>query len=228
MAFYYLLLGHLIGDFVLQTDKIAENKGRYWKWNLLHVLVVTLCTFVFSYPFGILLLVMVFFNGVIHYIMDYYKNGICRILRVSELTGFLIDQSIHIILLYFISQTAVYGNHQLIDLITVRYIIVLLLVTSFSAVFTQFVLAALFPRADKRFFEKGEKQVGILTRIYSSIVFYISFAQSPYYLLLLTIAAATLFIRFKLGWNKWMSASHLAVKLLLDTVISVVCVLFIT
>ncbi|MBZ0195690.1 MAG: DUF3307 domain-containing protein, partial [Deltaproteobacteria bacterium] len=52
MAFYYLLLGHLIGDFVLQTDKIAENKGRHRKWNLLHVLVVTLCTLLFTYPFG--------------------------------------------------------------------------------------------------------------------------------------------------------------------------------
>lgn len=224
MAFYYLLLGHLIGDFVLQTDKMAENKGRYLKWNLLHVLVVTLCTFVFSYTFGTLLLAMVLLNGVIHFIMDYYKNKICRILHMSELSGFLFDQLIHIILLYIISQTAVYGNEQLIDFKTVSLLIPLVLATFFSAVFTQFVLATLFPRVDSRFFKEGEKVIGILTRIYVAVVFYISSIQSPYYLLLLVIAAAMFLLRFKLGWNKWMSPSHLVVKLLLDTVISAACI----
>ena len=227
MAFYYLLLGHLIGDFVLQTDKIAENKGRHWKWNLLHVLVVTLCTFIFSYPFGTLFLLLVLLNGGIHSILDYYKNRINRILRLSELAGFLVDQLIHIMLLYFISQAAVYGNNHVIDFITIKLLIVLALVTSFSAVFTQFILAALFPRAESKFFEKGEKHVGILTRILVSIVFYLSFILSPYYLLFLVIAATTLLLKYKLGWNKWMSPSHLVVKLLLDTAISAICIFLI-
>lgn len=224
MAFYYLLLGHLIGDFVLQTDKMAENKGIHVEWNLLHVLVVTLCVSVFSYKFGILLLSMVLLNGVIHFILDFYKNKICKVLHLSELSGFLFDQLIHIIFLYIISQTAVYGNEHLIDFKAVSLLIVLVFATFFSAVFTQFVLAALFPRVDRGFFKDGERVIGIFTRIYVAIVFYISFIQSPYYLLLLVIAAAMLFLRFKLGWNKWMSTSHFVVKLLLDMIISAVCI----
>ncbi len=224
MAFYYLLLGHLIGDFALQTDKIAENKGRHWKWNLLHVLVVTLVTTVFSYSFGALLLGLVFINGIIHFVMDYYKNRICKKLHLSELTGFLFDQFIHVILLYIISKTAVYGVEPLMDYKTVSILITLMIITFFSAVLTQFVLAALFPKVDNRFFREGEKYMGILTRIYGGIVFYISFIKSPYYLLLLGLAAVLFFLRFKLGWNKWMSPSHLVVKLLLDTVISFVCI----
>ena len=224
MAFYYLLLGHLIGDFVLQTDKIAENKGRHRKWNLLHVLVVTLCTLLFTYPFGNIVFGMVLLNGVTHFFLDYYKARITIKLRLPDLAGFLLDQSIHIFLLYFISQFAVYSNQHLIDFTTVRFLMGLSLVTSFSAVFTQFVLAALFRRDGSRFFEKGEKYVGILARTYIAIVFYMSFAQSPWYLLLLLAAAAVFFLQFKLGWNKWMSPSQLAVKLMLDAVISAACV----
>lgn len=227
MAFYYLLLGHLTGDFVLQTDKMAENKGRHWKWNLLHVFVVTLCTLIFSYPFGALLLVLVLLNGGIHFILDYFKNRICRILHLSKLIGFMFDQLIHIMLLFIISQAAVYGKRQLIDPTAIRFLIILVLITSFSAVFNQFILAALFPRADRRFFEKGEKQVGIITRIYAAIVFYVSFIQSPYYLLLLIITAAAFFLQFKFEWNKWMSPLHLVVKLFLDTAISAACIVMI-
>lgn len=224
MAFYYLLLGHLIGDFVLQTDKIAENKGRHWKWNLLHVLVVTVCSLVLAYPFGSLLLGMVLLNGVVHFILDYYKAPLSLKLHLPDLAVFILDQAIHISLLYLISHFAVYTNQHLIGVVPVKYFMVLALITSFSAVFTQFVLAAVFQRDGSRFFEKGEKNIGILARMYMAIVFYISLVLSTWYLLLLLLAAVAFLLQFKLGWNKWMSAPHLAVKLLLDAVISVGCV----
>lgn len=39
-----LLAGHLLGDFVLQTDGLAERKSRRLVWLLLHVLVVAVVT----------------------------------------------------------------------------------------------------------------------------------------------------------------------------------------
>lgn len=226
MAFFYLLLGHLTGDFALQTNKIAENKGRHWRWNLLHVLVVTLFTIFFTYQFGAILLGMVLINGVIHFFLDYYKTEIAIKLRLPDLAGFLLDQSIHILILYLISQFAVYDNQHFINFTFARFLMAIILVTSFSAVFIQFILAAFFQRDGNRFFEKGEKYVGILARTYVAIVIYMSFVKSFWYLLLLLVVAAAFFLQFKLGWNKWMSPSHLAVKLLLDTVISSVCVFF--
>jgi hypothetical protein len=225
MAFYYLLLGHLIGDFALQTNRMAEYKGVHWKWNLLHVFVVTACTALLSYSYGALLLSMVLINGAIHFFMDYYKNKICRALHLSELSGFLFDQLIHIALLYIVSNAAVYGAEQLVDFKTVKILIALMLATYFSAVFTQFVLGAIFPRTDSRFFKQGEKYIGILTRVFGAVVFYISFIISPYYLLLFAVPSALFYHIFKSGWNKWMSPSHLVIKLLLDTVISAVCIL---
>lgn len=224
MAFYYLLLGHLVGDFVLQTNKMAENKSVQWKWTLLHGLVVTFCTSVFSYTFGWTLFIAVLANGVLHFIIDFNKSRLGRILHLTELGQFLVDQLIHILLLYVISFTAVYENEPFLGIQTVRVLIAVVLATFFSAVFTQFILATLFPRADSRFFMEGEKSMGILTRIYGGIVFYLSFLRSPYYLLLLIIPAVIFYLRFTLGWNKWMSPSHLVIKLLLDTAISAVCI----
>lgn len=224
MAFYYLLLGHLIGDFVLQTDKIAENKCKYWKWNLLHVLVVTLCTLAFSYQYGNLLVFLVLINGAVHFFLDCCKASIGKLLNLNMMAGFLADQLIHIMLLYLISLTAVYKNPHLIDFMTVRFMIVLAIVTSFAAIFSQFLLKALFPRNDNRFFEDGEKNTGILARIYITIVFYLSFFHSPYFLLLLPGAAAVFFLQFKLKWNKWMSPLHLITKLFLDAAISAACI----
>lgn len=224
MAFYYLLLGHLIGDFVLQTDKIAENKGRYLRWNFLHALVVTLCILFFAYPFSLPYLCILLVNGIAHFLLDYYKTPVVKKLHLPELAGFLLDQFIHISLLYFISRFDAHSGRPAIDFVTVKYLTVLVIVTSFSAVFTQFILAAVFRRDGSRFFKKGEKNVGILARVYMAVVFYLSYVQSPGYLFLLLVIAAAFFLQFRLGWNKWMSASQLAVKLLLDLAISFACV----
>ncbi len=35
--FDWLLVGHLAGDFLLQSDNMARNKGQHWAWMLRHV-----------------------------------------------------------------------------------------------------------------------------------------------------------------------------------------------
>ncbi|HSJ52953.1 MAG TPA: DUF3307 domain-containing protein [Anaerolineae bacterium] len=35
--FDWLLVGHLVGDFLLQTDRMARYKAREWRWMLTHV-----------------------------------------------------------------------------------------------------------------------------------------------------------------------------------------------
>ena len=227
MAFYYLLLGHLIGDFVLQTDRIAENKSKRWKWNLLHVLVITFCVLAFACNFGNLLMLLVLLNGVLHFILDYYKKEITAFFHLSVLGGFLLDQLLHLFILLLISQAADYGIQQLLDFNTIILLFVLALLTSFSAVFSQLILTTLFPRKDSGFFKEGEKHVGIAARLYVAVVFYLSIIINPYFLLLLVFAAIIFLLQFKMKWNKWMSQKHLAVKMLLDTAIPFVCVFLI-
>lgn len=38
VAFLLVLAGHLLGDFVVQTDRQAANKERSWRADLSHVL----------------------------------------------------------------------------------------------------------------------------------------------------------------------------------------------
>jgi hypothetical protein len=41
-----LICGHLFGDFILQTDLLAERKMKYVKWLLWHVLLVSILTWI--------------------------------------------------------------------------------------------------------------------------------------------------------------------------------------
>jgi hypothetical protein len=51
--FDWLLVGHLAGDFLLQTDSMAGHKAREWRWMFSHVGVymvpVTLATLVYAW-----------------------------------------------------------------------------------------------------------------------------------------------------------------------------------
>ncbi|NTV91001.1 MAG: DUF3307 domain-containing protein, partial [Clostridiales bacterium] len=107
MVFSYLLLGHLIGDFVLQTDKIAANKTRYWQWNLIHAIIVTFCMLAFAIPFGGMLCFLVVISGMLHFIFDYSKPLIAQMFHLGELAGFILDQLMNVGVILEIS---VWGN----------------------------------------------------------------------------------------------------------------------
>lgn len=47
-----MFLAHLIGDYVLQWDRLAMWKAKELKGVTAHCLVVTLTTFIFAFPFG--------------------------------------------------------------------------------------------------------------------------------------------------------------------------------
>ena len=72
-VFDYLLIVHLLGDFLLQTDKMVENKVKRWPWMAYHVAVycllmgVTMAFFVDSIALFMGLLALV---GVSHIIVD--------------------------------------------------------------------------------------------------------------------------------------------------------------
>lgn len=230
MIIYYLLLGHLLGDFVLQTDIIAGNKSKYWQWTALHAFLVTLCIFVLAVPFGSLTLFLVLLNGIVHFFIDFYKPALIKILKMSELTGFIADQLLHMIILYLISLTAIpdISSFMLQDPKNIKLILVLILVTSFASVLNQFLLGAVFPRADARFFEQGEKQVGIIIRLFITIALYLSISISALFLLSLPIAATTLTLVYRRTWRTWMNAGQLVFKLLLDVCVSMagICLIF--
>lgn len=230
MIFYYLLLGHFLGDFVLQTDIIAGNKGKYWQWNALHAFLVTLCIFALAIPFGMITLGLILLNGIIHFLLDYYKPVIIRNFKMSELMGFVVDQLLHMFLLYLISLTAIPDetSFMLQDPQTIKLLLVLVLVTSFAAVLNQYLLGTAFPRVGGRFFELGEKQIGIFTRLTITISFYFTISSSPFFLLLLPIAAIVLIFVYKSGLSPLKDIRQLGLKIVLDILVSIagICLIF--
>lgn len=227
MCFFYLLLGHLLGDFVLQTNKIAENKAKCWQWNAVHAAVVTGCMLLFSVPFGLWVVGFVLLNGVFHYFIDLYKQKISKKYPLPGLVYFLTDQFIHVLLIYAISKTAVVNMQLLfVNQNILKILLTVCFVTSFSAVLNQYLLILIFPNINKNFFEEGEKSIGNMTRLLLTSSLFLSVRISGLFLVFIAAAGVFLMLQYKKKWRTWMRVKHLCVKLLLDLVMSLSGLLF--
>ncbi len=72
-VFDYLLVAHLLGDFLFQTDKMVENKVRNWPWMAYHVAVYCLLvggTMAFFVDSIILFATLLALLGASHVIVD--------------------------------------------------------------------------------------------------------------------------------------------------------------
>ena len=105
---FFLLFGHFVGDFALQSDQMALMKGRSWKVLSLHALVYTLTTCVFwwlgkklngdhLFPQAVDAAVMLALY-VQHWLQDLLK---CRLSNGGKQLLFM-DQTLHIGALFLI------------------------------------------------------------------------------------------------------------------------------
>ncbi len=106
-AFDALLLGHLIGDFLLQTSWMAGNKTKHLLPLLVHSLVYTVSIAVFSWltlhRLSYLMLVFIF---VIHVILDrrtFVHWWVEKIMRTdgppAAWLSIVVDQTFHLLAL---------------------------------------------------------------------------------------------------------------------------------
>ena len=106
--FLRMLLGHLVGDFILQPYKIAVAKRAGWRGLLLHVSIVTFTTGVALYQVvpdwlfwtGVLFVVHLFIDQFRTYIFTDNSKG-------KSFFFFVLDQIVHVISLMIISNLAV-------------------------------------------------------------------------------------------------------------------------
>lgn len=218
MCFQFLLLGHLLGDFTFQTNKIAENKTRYWRWNLLHAAIVTACMLLFAAPFGPLIMGLVILCGAIHLFIDTYKSKLAIGNPLKALFYFLIDQGLHISAIYIISTFAKQDslNYTIFKEEVIKLLLVVLFIYSFSCILIQQVLRLFFPTNNKQFFVGNEKVIGNLTRIITFFSLYFSFYLSAAFLLMIPIVIIVILYYYIKIWDKWMNAKYYKVKLFMD------------
>lgn len=98
-----ILLGHVIGDFYAQTDKMAEKKKESTKYMLLHCLIYTIVIGIGLYILDqriLEVLIISCFIFACHLITDLLKRKYDRKFTKLEYAIFLIDQLIHMIILF--------------------------------------------------------------------------------------------------------------------------------
>lgn len=223
MDFYYLILGHLLGDFTFQTNKIAENKSKDTKWILLHSIIVTSVMLILSFPFGFNLWLLVLINGFTHFLIDYYKSKIKVKNSVMALLLFIFDQIIHISIIALISKINVdkYSNLPF-DKKTIVVLIVFVFIMSFSAILVQFFLKIIFPKMNRKFFIRDERAIGNYVRIFTFLTFYIAYTYSLLILILLPIFLSITIYFYLKYWNTWMSKSYFYLRLIIDVSMALV------
>jgi len=96
-----MFLAHLVGDYVLQWDRLARWKSREVKGVLAHGLIVSMVTLLFSLPFDPNWWPWALAIGLTHTAMDALPLALGK--RISftgsgaaALARFLVDQSVHI------------------------------------------------------------------------------------------------------------------------------------
>lgn len=112
-----LLILHVMGDFYLQTEKIAHNKKTSYRGVIIHAIqygIPYLLALIFV-KFNILILFCFMLSVLAHYVVDslkYWLNrkSICRCFFTRPAIVFAADQLLHIVLLIFIAMIYVKSN----------------------------------------------------------------------------------------------------------------------
>jgi hypothetical protein len=120
--FDWLLVGHLVGDFLLQTDGMAKYKAQSWTWMLRHVglylavMVIVLGVYSLSNPVPLWVLgLSLLFIGAMHIILD--RRGFTlawmRLIGItSDLDWLTIvaDQVFHLLVLVVVVQVVLWAS----------------------------------------------------------------------------------------------------------------------
>lgn len=168
-----LIIGHLIGDFLLQTEKMVLWKQKKLMGIVAHGIVLTLTMQLVLFPFYPQFYWLAAIQGLSHILIDWGKIRISFPIPGQELVSFLLDQLLHLGVIlgnvYFLVackkgelQPAGEINENLLYIITAY-----LLVTVFAAIFLQVIVNQLFPQPRKQPFLFWQcKLTGILERVF--------------------------------------------------------------
>lgn len=116
--FILLLLGHIVGDFYLQTGKMAERKEKSIKWVFIHcfyygAMMMLVSLSIISTKLLIGAVAASLFHMIIDIVKYNYLSSVARSKKktqVIERNIFFVDQVLHIVCLIFIAYWLVATN----------------------------------------------------------------------------------------------------------------------
>ena len=171
--FLIFVFAHLVGDFVLQTDKIAKLKAMSKKGLIIHISVVTAVQILVLSVFSVSGVLAGFICGIIHFFIDYLKKALNKYLSRFQFLYFLFDQFLHMTSIYVLSLIFASSSNWTHDyIIFVRLLIAFIVLTYSSTVGAKILMRDLNPELLKgEFFQKNER---IIDGVVASVVWAIA------------------------------------------------------
>lgn len=149
--FLVFWLGHLIGDFVFQTNKIAYLKSQSKHGLLIHVGLVWLAQMIIMSSYGYSGLWAATICSFVHYFVDVLKIELTK-KGYKETYLFLFDQSLHASVLFML--TLVFGNAAPLMSLDMHYVSIAAVFLAAGYAGSVFMIIAL------RDFDKDRKNEG--------------------------------------------------------------------
>jgi hypothetical protein len=120
-----MLLAHLVGDYILQWDALANRKSREIKGVLLHGGIVTAVTILFALPFDAAWWPWALGIGLTHTAVDAGWLGVNRCWHAARRSGrypivrLMLDQTLHLsVIVVVLIASGVIGNNLIGDLVS--------------------------------------------------------------------------------------------------------------
>lgn len=165
-----MILAHLVGDFILQTDRLAYWKSQELRGVLVHGLIVSGITAMFALPFQPFWWQGVLFIGMTHTAVDaaqwYFKP------RMAPLLRFFLDQFLHFLFMFLALAAGDYLNLAVQDSVPLtRGQLILLYALGYAFltmptwVLLKFVGAAVVNKSAPVFPDSFNKWAGIAERV---------------------------------------------------------------
>jgi len=167
------ILGHLLGDYVFQTDKLAGWKSRSVWGVLAHSGIVTLCTWVCSLPFSPRWWPYALLIGAVHAAIDVARTKVKTRSPGLVLLLFCLDQALHVLVITLVvrgsgwidlSRTETALGAWLVEGSRLRYLTGYVLLSMPSWVLVHFVVSGTGAVSKSLPGRPGERYVGMLER----------------------------------------------------------------
>lgn len=189
--FLVFLLAHLMGDFVLQTGKLALLKSKYMKGVFIHACLVTAVQAVMLLYFGAAGVLCGLAVGGIHFLIDYIKLLTNKYSKNRSFIFFIMDQAAHLSVIGLASSLIKINTSLPTDYLNYAEIIISIIIMAFVANIVLMTLIRDFSPLEpgQRFFKKYER----LTQACAAPIIWISFFLPIVWVIILCTAVFILY-----------------------------------
>lgn len=165
-----MILGHVLGDFYLQSNELAKRKVDKLQYLILHGFLYTLpiglamCVFDNAIKTIMIMLISIM---IVHIVIDWIKIKLEKKYIENQCVIFVIDQMIHIVILYLFMHVGEINSAISLDLIEIIEVIDIgILISVFicwkpASIFTALFMQEMLPKEDD-LVQKEKVKIGAL------------------------------------------------------------------